>query len=89
MSKNESNGSLLISISQVILNLFTDCTLLSSGLSESGFGTFPPFLKYTWLLAETLKQNEDVIRSVSLQGFVAMMGLTSLLLFIDAVRFYF
>lgn len=63
--------------------------LLSSGLRESGFGTFPVLLKYTWLLAEALKGDEDVLRNVSSQGFVAMMGLASPLLLIGAVRFYF
>lgn len=62
--------------------------LLSSGLSEWVFGTFPAFLKYTWVLAEMLKGAEDVIRNVFSQGFVAVMGLASPLLLVNAVRFY-
>lgn len=38
--------------------------LLSSGLSETGFGTFPLFLKYVWLLAEMFIRDEDALRNV-------------------------
>lgn len=37
--------------------------LLSSGFSETGFQTFPVFLKYTWLLAEMLMRDKDAIRN--------------------------